>query len=306
MEVYLRVLSLFNVELENISNDFLEIIKRQGFDYIEISPLQETKEEFSKQWWMLYQPINFRVGNRMGSKDELRSLCDRARERGISVIADVIVNHTAGGCTPDKYLEPHPNVDYDLRNNYNSWKHTKNIEMHEWNDRWKVINYNLGLPGLNPNDPLVQSKVIDLLNEYVSCGVEGFRIDAAKSIGLPEEGCNFFPIITYSINRPIKVIYGEVLNTDPNVIRNYAKYMKVLTDTPVNDIKDALVRFCETKDTFLGAGDMGYTKFVPDYEITNWYEGLASFYPNTLYYKREHSDEFQSDKVRKANKVLVR
>ena len=302
----MRILSLFNVKLNNITNEWLDFIRYQGFDYIEISPLQETKEEWNNEWWMLYQPINFKVGNRMGSKQDLINLCNRAKEKGINIIADVVVNHTAGGSTSDKYLEPHPNVDFDLRNNWNSWKHTKNIEMDEWNDRWKVINYNLGLPGLNPNDSLVQSKVIGLLNEYVSCGVEGFRIDAAKSIALPEEGCNFFPIITYAIKRPINVVYGEVLNTDPNIIKKYAKYMKVLTDVPVNDIKDSLVRFTETKDTYLGAGSMGYTKHVPDYEISNWYEGLANFYPNTLYYKREHSNEYGSEKVRKANKVLVR
>ena len=302
----MRILSLFNVHLNDITSEWLEEIYNQGFDYIEISPLQETKEEYTDKWWMLYQPINFRVGNRMGSKEDLINLCDRAKSKGLNVIADVIVNHTAGGSSPSTYLEPHPNVDYDLRCNYNSWKHTKNIEMDEWNDRWKVINYNLGLPGLNPNDQLVQHKIINLLNEYVSCGVEGFRIDAAKSIALPEEGCNFFPIITYSIYKPIKVIYGEVLNTDPDIIRKYAKYMKVLTDVPVNDIKASLVRFCESKDTYLGDGSMGYTKFTPDYMISNWYEGLASFYPNTLYYKRDHSNEWASETVKKANKVLVR
>ena len=50
----MRILSLFNVRLNNITNEWLDFIKYQGFDYIEISPLQETKEEWNNEWWMGY------------------------------------------------------------------------------------------------------------------------------------------------------------------------------------------------------------------------------------------------------------
>ena len=91
----------------------------------------------------------------------------------------------------------------------------------------------MGLPGLNPNSEIVQSKIIKMLNEYLDLGVQGFRFDAAKSIALPEEGCNFFPVITYSLKRWLPLIYGEVLFADKELIKlvPYAVTILVLVVT---------------------------------------------------------------------------
>ena len=154
-----------------------------------------------------------------------------------------------------------------------------------------------------------------MLNEYVDLGVQGFRFDAAKSIALPEEfgeRCRFFPNVTYSLKRPVEVVYGEVLFSDSDLIGKYARYMKVLTTGDYHD-KDAIIRFVENKDSYL-SGDVGkwtanwpVEKVVDDY--ANW---LTPNYPNSLFYARNtyggHPKDWhawKSEKVRKANKVKV-
>ena len=250
----MRILSLFDCRLECIIK-YLPEIRYQGFDAVQISPLQNTKDDKSSEWWMLYQPLGFNLGNRMGSKDELKSLCDEAKKNNLIVIADAVINHLASTNNTGS-LDAHPNCDPEILSNPDSFKIKRNVE--NWHDRYQVTNYCMNLPGLNPNSRLVQKKIIDMLNEYISLGISGFRFDAAKSIALPCEGCDFFPNITYALNKWMAVIYGEVLFADKGLISEYAKYMKVLTNSDAYNNND-IVKFVENKDSYLSS-DLGYTR----------------------------------------------
>ncbi len=298
-----RILSLFDCPLKDVKR-LLPIISRQGFNTVQVSPLQRNKVDDTDGWWLLYQPLGFEIGNKIGTKEELYDLCQEARKYGINVVVDAVINHVANK-SEEEYLEPHPDADKELLANRDCFK--QKVQINNWDDRNQVINYCLGLPGLNPNNPIVQRKIIDMLNEYVDLGVNGFRFDAAKSIALPEEGCNFFPTITYSLKRWLPIIYGEVLFADNNLIEKYARYMRVLTNSDAKD-KDSIIKFIENKDSFLSK-DLGYTKNWSKERITNDYAHLAANYPNTLYYARNYTDdwyEWESKDVREANKQLVK
>lgn len=298
-----RILSLFDCPISDIKR-LLPEIKNQGFNAVQISPLQKTKDDSSKNWWILYQPLNFEIGNRLGSKEELRDLCIEADKYGIIIIADTVINHLAN-ISDDDPLTPHPWIDKDIK--YNSDCFKEKINVYDWDDRNQVINYCMGLPGLNPNNEIVQEKIINMLNEYLDLGVNGFRFDAAKSIALPEEGCNFFPVVTYSLNRWVPLIYGEVLFANEELINKYAKYMKVLTNCDSYN-KDGVIRYIESKDSYLSK-DLGWTKNVPKEVISEEYLKLASNYPNTKYYARNYCNdwhEWKSHKVKQANLKLTK
>lgn len=294
----MRILSLFNCRLNDIKS-VLPLIKEQGFDAVQISPLQRTKDDWSNEWWMLYQPINFEIGNRIGSREELRELCDEARRNGLIIIADTVFNHLAG-LDNSGSLIPHPDCDKDLLYNPNCWKERKPVT--NWDDRYQVTHYCMGLPGLNPDNHIVQEKVIKMLNEYADLGVDGFRFDAAKSIALPEEGCEFFKTITYNLNRWLPIIYGEVLFSDKELIDKYAKYMKVLTNSEATN-KESIIKYIENKDSFLSK-DLGWTKDWSTDRVNNEYYQLTGNYPNTLFYDREGKDQGQWKKelIKRANK----
>ena len=91
----MRVLHLLSWKLEDII-PILDDIKQHGFDAIQINPIQPLKDEFSNSWWMSYQPIDFKIGNRYGNKNNLINLCNKASEKEIIIIADVVCNHMAG------------------------------------------------------------------------------------------------------------------------------------------------------------------------------------------------------------------
>lgn len=298
-----RILSLFDCPLKDVKR-LLPIIKRQGFNTVQVSPLQRNKEDDTNGWWLLYQPLGFEIGNKIGTKEELYDLCLEARQYGINIVVDAVINHVANK-SDKEFLEPHPDSDRELLFNRDCFK--EKVQISNWDNRYQVINYCLGLPGLNPNNPIVQRKIIAMLNEYIDLGVNGFRFDAAKSIALPEEGCNFFPNITYSLKRWLPIIYGEVLFADNSLIEKYARYMRVLTNSDFYN-KDSVIKFVENKDSYLSK-DLGYTKGWPKERITSEYYNLTKEYPNTLYYARNYTDdwyEWQSSDVRNANLRRVR
>ena len=299
----IRILSLFDCPLRDVKR-LLPIIKEQGFNAVQLSPLQPTKDDSSNEWWMLYQPLNFEIGNKIGSKEELKDLCDEARKYDLIIIADTVVNHLANESDMNP-LKPHYYGDRDLIYDADCWK--LQVPVTNWEDRYQVTHYCMGLPGLNPNNKKVQQKVVKMLNEYADLGINGFRFDAAKSIALPEEGCDFFPVITYSLNRWIPIIYGEVLFADQELLDKYAKYMKVLTTSNSHN-KDSIIKFVENKDSFLSK-DLGWTKNWPKERVTEEYKYLTRAYPNTLYYARNYTDdwyEWQSHNIKEANKQYVR
>ena len=299
----MRILSLFDIDLKNVKG-YIKEAKEQGFDAIQISPLQNTKDDNSKEWWMLYQPINFNLGNRIGNIDDLKRLCDEAKRNNIVIIADTVFNHLASTNNTGS-LEAHPNCDKDILYNSDCFKEKQYIT--NWDDRYQVTHYCMGLPGLNPNNKIVQEKVIGMLNNYIECGVEGFRFDAAKSIALPEEGCDFFKNITYSLNKWVSIIYGEVLFADKELIQKYAKYMKVLTNSDAYNNGD-IIKFVENKDSYLSK-DLSWTRNVPIWEINNWYSNICYYYPNTLYYARNYCWDFhawKSNEIKNANMKLVK
>ena len=68
----MKVIHLLNWKLETIEKE-LENIKKQGFDAIQINPMQPFKMEKEFRWWSSYQPLGFRIGNMFGSKEAPQS-----------------------------------------------------------------------------------------------------------------------------------------------------------------------------------------------------------------------------------------
>ena len=293
----MRILHLFNWRLQDII-PYLDLISSQGFDSIQINPIQPLKNEDASDWWMSYQPIRFDIGNRFGSREDLMRLCDEARKRNIRIIADVVCNHMAGKDNGE--LRPHEKVDSRLTSRADFWKEDKRIS--NWDDRYQVTHYSIGLPGLNVWNRDLQDIIIDFLNELIDCGVDGFRFDAAKSIALPEEYCEFWPRVIYCLKKYGLELYGEVLNSDPSLIEKYAKYMRVLTDGYAYN-PDSIVKFAESHDTYLG---FGFTKNKSSSEIVNNYVDLTNIYNNTLFYARPFDDSWKSHNIECANKRLIK
>lgn len=88
----MRIISCFNWKLEDIAKNY-KLIHEQGFDAVQINPIQPLKEDGIKEWWMSYQPVDFKIGNVFGTKEDLINLCRKCNEIGLRVYADAVINH---------------------------------------------------------------------------------------------------------------------------------------------------------------------------------------------------------------------
>ena len=236
------ILHAWNWSFDTIKAKLPEI-KEAGYTAIQTSPIQGNKEDLmsSTKWWILYQPINFKIGNaQLGSREQFKSMCEEAGKYGIDIIVDVVANHTGNrGGGSDAYY-PATNVDSTIKDNENFWHEHRGVE--DWNDRWQVTHLGIGLPDLNTSNWELQDMVIEFLNDAIACGADGFRFDAAKHIELPtdSDGSDFWPRVLGSLDRDDLFIYGEVLQGGADNINGYHTYMRTTCDWYGGSVRSAV------------------------------------------------------------------
>lgn len=291
----MRILQCLNWQLNSIC-EVAPIIREQGFQAVQVGPLQPLKEEGYEHWWLSYQPCALSIGNQYGSKKDFIHLCDVLHGEGLLVFPDVVCTHVAGAV--DGTLIPHERVDNSLTENPKFWRDAKFIE--DWDDRFQVVHYCAGLPTFDLTNLELQDYIIQFLNELIMCGADGFRFDSAKSIPTPQEGCNFFPRVLGSLNADNLYNYGEVIFADEKLISMYTDYLDVLTNT-WSEQKNDVVLFSESHDSFLG---LGYTRDKSSQDITCEYAHVVDNYPKTIYYARPFDDEWKSTAIKEIHQKV--
>ena len=283
----MKILHLFQWRINDIIPE-LKTIKDQGFDAIQISPIQGTKDS-GMEWWKLYQPINLKIGNeQIGSKKDLINLIQEARKYNLKIIVDIVLRHVAGD---EIYpLKPHRNVDPELLQYLAEPIEAVNID----NDRWQCTRRCTGMPMLDYDNVKLRKLYRRFLDELVFIGVDGFRLDQLKHYALPEEGGKALELFSrYNM-------YGEAINCSKELLNKYSKYMKVLTEGRPSDITKLVAKF-ESHDDYL---DLGLTKRMTDEMrliewdiIVNHLQGC-----DCLYYARPFETLWKSEEIRKINK----
>ncbi|MGN0537985.1 MAG: starch-binding protein, partial [Acutalibacteraceae bacterium] len=284
-------------------------IAESGFTSIQVSPPQATGGTGS--WWWVYQPLGFYIGtNALGTKDDLKSLCEEADKYGIKIIADIVANHLAGD---------HSNIQDDLKDSQ-YWH--PDIGASQDGNRYQVTHGTIGMPDLNTEHSYVQQCVAKYVQELKSVGVDGIRWDAAKHIGLPSEGDNFWPSVTADSDL---WNYGEILNnpgvTDEpqatNILKEYTNYMSVTDSTYGMTLRNAfnsgtapsaygnlcakglannkLVYWGESHDTWSNNKDWGYSNDMSQNVIDRAYAVAASRNDVTALYFSRPSSKIKDD-----------
>lgn len=253
-------------------------IHEQGFNAIQISPIQECREGFD--WWKLYQPFSYRIGNYTGGINELTNLCRKADELGIIIIADVLFHNVASLYGDDIHPKVDPNVaKYVI-------KDLPNCEKYE--DRYHSTHLRVGLPMINYWNMEVQRMQFRMLEELMYAGVKGFRIDMAKHFATFQEGCNYFTNVFLPFKEKGIFIYGEVLNAPVDVINMYAKTMYVGTEW-IKGNKDDVVTFVESHDEYYGIKNKTY--LTREMILQKWNELVNQQQVHALFFVRPMEDE---------------
>lgn len=175
------ILNLFQWNWNSVAQECKSSIGQAGFGYVQVSPPAEHLR--GKAWWTSYQPVSYRVDSKLGNREEFSAMVKSCNDAGVKVIADAVVNHMAGagqsgtGTAGSPFSEDHF-PEYSAQD-FNDCR----TNISNYSDRWQVQYCRLvGLQDLKTSSSYVQQNIADYLDDLVSLGVSGFRIDASKHI----------------------------------------------------------------------------------------------------------------------------
>ena len=143
----------------------LDELKDLGVNILWLMPVHPIGEKFRKGYYGSPYAVRdyYAVNSDYGTKDDLKRLVSEAHKRGLKVIMDIVVNHTAW----DSVLMEHAEF----------YKHDANGKIippvPEWTD----------VAGLNYENPELRTYVITMLKYWIAqTDVDGFRCDVASMI----------------------------------------------------------------------------------------------------------------------------
>ncbi|MEU8601716.1 alpha-amylase [Streptomyces parvulus] len=171
---------LFEWNFASVAKECTNTLGPAGYGYVQVSPPAEHIQ--GGQWWTSYQPVSYKIAGRLGDRTAFKNMVDTCHAAGVKVVADAVVNHMSagagtgtGGSTYAKYDYPglYASPDFD----------DCRSQIANYQDRYNVQHCELvGLADLDTGEDYVRGRIAGYLNDLLSLGVDGFRIDAAKHI----------------------------------------------------------------------------------------------------------------------------
>ena len=290
------MLQAFNWSYNTIKEN-LPAIAAAGYTTVQTSPVQQPKDystsgDVTGQWWKLYQPISFHIAEQswLGTKDDLKSLCDEADKYGIKIICDIVSNHIANAdeTRPDSVSNQVKKYEPEFYKKRRTYTRTYKGDANDSSVQAVVQGHVSKCPDLVTNDTAVQTYIINLLKECIDCGVDGFRFDAAKHIETEDDGeyaSDYWKNITTSASSYYTqktgddlYIYGEILN-NCGADRSYSSYTKYINVTD-NRTGDAVL-YNVTKGKASTATNAKYKSGVAASNAVLWAESHDTYEGNS-------------------------
>lgn len=205
------IVQLFEWPWDSVASECTTFLGPAGYGYVQVSPASEHIT--GNQWWTDYQTVSYKLTSKRGSRTQFQNMVSTCRSAGVQVIVDVVFNHmTAGsgtgiaGSTYSKYN--YPAVPYTPSNFHYCRGGSSAAEINNYNNAYNVQFCELvGLSDLAQEQPAVRQLTAAFLNDLLSLGVSGFRIDAAKHM-VDADIQAIFSLLTYPFCATQEVIYG--------------------------------------------------------------------------------------------------
>lgn len=177
---------LFQWTWDAIGRECTDVLGPAGYGWVLTSPPQE--HVLGEPWWTAYQPVSYRVESRLGSREQFAAMVETCAAAGVDVIADAVVNHMTGQDQPGTGWAGSPYEHYVYPGLYgpDDFHHcglTPGDDIQRYTDAREIQTCELvNLADLDTASPTVRATVVGYLEDLLSLGVAGFRIDAAKHI----------------------------------------------------------------------------------------------------------------------------
>ncbi|WP_406097596.1 carbohydrate-binding module family 20 domain-containing protein [Streptomyces sp. NBC_01013] len=169
---------LFEWKFDSVAKACTDSLGPAGYGYVQVSPPQEHIQ--GGQWWTSYQPVSYRIAGRLGDRTSFANMVSTCHSAGVKVVADSVINHMSSGSGTGTGGSSYSKYDYPGLYSVNDMNDCQS-NITNYGDRANVQNCELvGLADLDTGEDYVRGRIAGYLNDLLSLGVDGFRIDAAK------------------------------------------------------------------------------------------------------------------------------
>ncbi|MDG4825371.1 alpha-amylase family protein [Asanoa sp. WMMD1127] len=178
------IANLFEWNWTSVANECTSFLGPRGYGWVQVSPPQEHVR--GQEWWVAYQPVSYRIESRKGTRAQFAAMVTACHNAGVKVIVDAVVNHMANedktgpgwaGSAWSHYN--YPGV-YQTQDFHHCGRNGDD-DIRNYNDRYEVQHCELvNLADLDTGASYVRGRLAAYLNDLLSLGVDGFRMDASK------------------------------------------------------------------------------------------------------------------------------
>ncbi|KAG9011908.1 hypothetical protein FRB94_007344 [Tulasnella sp. JGI-2019a] len=242
-----------------------------GVGFVQVSPAQENWNG-GGVWWDSYQPESYNISGKHGDRTSFANMVTTCHNNGVGVIVDTVMNHqtaqTSGtgyaGDTSTKYVYPGT---YEYQDFHHTQCGSANGQVNNYDNATEVQFCELdGLADLATETECVRARLAEYLNDLISLGVDGLRLDSAKHIPVADIS-NITSRMSKTLYITQEVIYGAGEPITPN------QYVVI------GDVQE--FRFTTTVLSAFSSGNIAQLQSVP---LSGWVapSGANSFVRITI------------------------
>lgn len=172
----------------------LDYLQHLGVDYIWLTPVYESPMNDNGYDISNYYKIN----EKFGTIEDLETLVSEAHKRDLKVMMDIVINHTSTkhewfkqayadkeSAYRDYYFfrrsaDNQPPTNWESKFGGNAWKYDEKTE------EYYLHLFDVTQADLNWDNPEVRDALYDIVNHWISFGVDGFRFDVLNLISKGE------------------------------------------------------------------------------------------------------------------------
>jgi len=184
------IANLFEWNWPSVRAECTNVLGPAGYGAVQVAPPEDSLSRDGHPWWEVYQPADYDVGGRLGTRQQFADMVAACHAAGVKVYADAVINHMTGqgstsygGKSFGKYDYPglYSSADFHA---YPGDCPESDDQIHDYNNYTEVTECELSsLSDLRTESDHVRDTIAGYLNDLIGLGVDGFRVDAAKHIG---------------------------------------------------------------------------------------------------------------------------
>jgi alpha-amylase len=180
----------------SVGSECSSVLGPAGYGAVQVAPPGDSISVAGHPWWDVYQPAAYDLNSRFGTRAQFAAMVSACHTAGVKVYVDAVVNHMTGanqssgtsyGGATFTAGSSYPGAGYSSGDfhAYPGDCPEPDDQIHDWNSQTEVQECQLvNLSDLRTESDHVRTQIAGYLNDLLSLGVDGFRVDAAKHMNV--------------------------------------------------------------------------------------------------------------------------